>query len=156
MLAMSLIGGGKAEEAIEMLQAFRSTCPDKMQIGDALVDAYVAAGRYEEAETLLSSLVIMPFEGMRGSHDKYRDIKLHLAASAIDSGDYRKATRLIKEAQQWPRNLGVGKPSESSIDHDVEDQLTAEIKRRRHSKGPFEPIFPKMKSLMSHDVRLFD
>lgn len=156
MLAMSLIGGGKAEEAIEMLQAFRSTCPDKMQIGDALVDAYVAAGRYEEAEALLSSLVIMPFEGMRGSHDKYRDIKLHLAASAIDSGDYRKATRLIKEAQQWPRNLGVGKPAESSIDHDVEDQLTAEIKRRRHSKGPFEPIFPKMKSLMSHDVRLFD
>lgn len=156
MLAMSLIGNGKADEAIEMLQTYRPTCPDNMQIGDALVDAYVAAGRYEEAETLLSSLVIMPFEGMRGSHDKYRDIKLHLAASAIDSGEYRKASRLIKEAQQWPRNLGVGKPSESSIDHDVEDQLIAEIKRRRHSKGPFEPIFPKMKSLMSHDVRLFD
>ena len=46
--------------------------------------------------------------------------------------------------------------SESTIDHDVEDQLTAEIKRRRHSKGPFEPILPKMKSLLSHDVRLFD
>ena len=156
ILAMSLIGSGKADEAIEMLQAFRPTCPDKMQIGDALVDAYVAAGRYEEAEALLSSLVIMPFEGMRGSHDKYRDIKLHLAASAIDSGDYRKASRYIKEAQQWPRNLGVGKPSEHSIDHDVEDQLTAEIKRRRHSKGPFEPILPKMKSLMTHDVRLFN
>jgi tetratricopeptide (TPR) repeat protein len=156
ILAMSLIGSGKAEEAIEMLQAFRPTCPDNMQIGDALVDAYVAAGRYEEAEKLLSSLVIMPFEGMRGSHEKYRDIKLHLAASAIDSGDYRKASRFIKEAQQWPRNLGVGKPAESSIDHDVEDQLTAEIKRRRHSKGPFEPILPKMKSLMTHDSRLFE
>lgn len=156
ILAMSLIGCGKADEAIEMLQAFRPTCPDNMQTGDALVDAYVAAGRYEEAEALLSSLVIMPFEGMRGSHDKYRDIKLHLAASAIDSGDYRKASRLIKEAQQWPRNLGVGKPSEQSIDHDVEDQLTAEIKRRRRSKGPYEPILPKMKSLLSHDVRLFD
>ena len=156
ILAMALIGGGKADEAIEMLQAFRPTCPDNMQIGDALVDAYVAAGRYEEAEALLSKLVIMPFEGMRGSHDKYRDIKLHLAASAIDSGDYRKATRYIKEAQQWPRNLGVGKPAEGSIDHDAEDQLTAEIKRRRHSKGPFEPILPKMKSLISHDVRLFN
>ena len=156
ILAMSLIGSGKAEEAIDMLQAFRPTCPDNMQIGDALVDVYVAAGRYEEAETLLSSLVIMPFEGMRGSHEKYRDIKLHLAASAIDSGDYRKASRYIKEAQQWPRNLGVGKPSESSIDHDVEDQLTAEIKRRRHAKGPFEPILPKMKSLMTHDMRLFE
>ena len=156
ILAMTLIGSGQADEAIQMLQAFRPTCPDNMQIGDALVDAYVAAGRYEEAESLLSSLVIMPFEGMRGSHDKYRDIKLHLAASAIDSGDYRRASRLIKEAQQWPRNLGVGKPAESSIDHDVEDQLTAEIQRRRHAKGPFEPILPKMKSLMSHDVRLFD
>ena len=156
ILAMALIGGGNADEAIEMLQAFRPTCPDNMQIGDALVDAYVAAGRYEEAEALLSKLVIMPFEGMRGSHDKYRDIKLHLAASAIDSGDYRKATRYIKEAQEWPRNLGVGKPAEGSIDHDVEDQLTAEIKRRRHSKGPFEPILPKMKSLISHDVRLFN
>ncbi len=156
ILAMSLIGSGKAEEAIGMLQAFRPTCPNNMQIGDALVDAYVAAGRYEEADVLLSSLVILPFEGMRGSHDKYRDIKLHLAASAIDSGDYKKASRLIKEAQQWPRNLGVGKPAERFIDHDVEDQLTAEIKRRRHSKGPFEPILPKMKSLMSHDARLFD
>ena len=156
ILAMSLISNGKAEEAIEMLQTFRSNCPDNVQIGDALVDAYVAAGRYEEADALLSSLVILPFEGMRGSHDKYRDIKLHLAASAIDLGDYRKASRLIKEAQEWPRNLGVGKPAEGSIDHDVEDQLIAEIKRRRHSKGPFEPILPKMKSLMSHDVRLFN
>jgi tetratricopeptide (TPR) repeat protein len=156
ILAMSLISNGKAEEAIEMLQAFRSNCSDNVQIGDALVDAYVAAGRYEEADALLSSLVILPFEGMRGSHDKYRDIKLHLAASAIDSGDYRKASRLIKEAQEWPRNLGVGKPAEGSIDHDVEGQLTAEIKRRRHSKGPFEPILPKMKSLISHDVRLFN
>ena len=156
ILAMALIGSGKADEAIEMLQAFLPTCPNNVQIGDALVDAYVAAGRYEEAEALLSSLVILPFEGMRGSHDKYRDIKLHLAASAIDSGDYRKASRLIKEAQQWPRNLGVGKPSERFIDHDVEDQLIAEIKRRRHSKGPFDPIFPKMKSLLTHDVRLFD
>ena len=156
ILAMALIGSGKADEAIEMLQAFLPTCPNNVQIGDALVDAYVAAGRYEEAEALLSSLVILPFEGMRGSHDKYRDIKLHLAASAIDLGDYRKATRYIKEAQEWPRNLGVGKPAEGSIDHDVEDQLTAEIKRRRHSKGPFEPILPKMKSLLSHDVRLFN
>ncbi|MCR4920088.1 MAG: DUF5107 domain-containing protein [Bacteroidaceae bacterium] len=156
ILAMALIGSGKADEAVEMLQAFRPTCPDNVQIGDALVDAYVAAGRYEEADALLSSLVILPFEGMRGSHDKYRDIKLHLAAAAIDSGDYRKASRLIKEAQQWPRNLGVGKPSEKSIDHDVEDQLTAEIKRRRHSKGPFEPVLPQMKSLMSHDKRLFN
>ena len=156
ILAMSLISNGKADEAIKMLQAFRPACPDNVQIGDALVDAYVAAGRYEEADALLSSLVILPFEGMRGSHDKYRDIKLHLAASAIDSGDYRKATRFIKEAQEWPRNLGVGKPSERSIDHDVEDQLLAEIKRRRHSKGPFEPILPKMKSLMTHDVRLFN
>ena len=156
ILAMALISSGKADEAVEMLQAFRPTCPDNMQIGDALVDAYVAAGRYEEADALLSSLVILPFEGMRGSHDKYRDIKLHLAAAAIDSGDYRKASRLIKEAQQWPRNLGVGKPSEDTIDHDVEDQLTAEIKRRRHAKGPFAPILPQMKSLMTHDKRLFD
>ncbi|MBO4641947.1 MAG: DUF5107 domain-containing protein [Bacteroidaceae bacterium] len=156
ILAMALIGSGKADEAVEMLQAFRPTCPNNVQIGDALVDAYVAAGRYEEADALLSSLVILPFEGMRGSHDKYRDIKLHLAAAAIDSGDYRKASRLIKEAQQWPRNLGVGKPSERSINHDVEDQLLAEIKRRRHSKGPFDPILPKMKSLLTHDVRLFN
>lgn len=154
-LAMALVGNGCADEAVEMLEAFRSAYPDNMKISDALVDAYVAARRYEEADALLSSLVILPFEGMHGSHDKYRDIKLHLAAAAIDSGDYRKASRFIKEAQQWPHSLGVGKPSERSINHDVEDQLQAEIKRRRHSKGPFDPIFPKMKSLLAHDVRLF-
>lgn len=155
MLAMALIGGGKADEAVEMLEAFRPSCPDNVQIGDALVDAYVAAGRYDDADALLSSLTILPFEGMRGSHDKYRDIKLHRAAAAIDAGDYRKALRLIDEAQQWPHNLGVGKPAEESIDHDVEDQLKAEIKRRRHSKGPFEPLLPQMKSLMTKDKRLF-
>lgn len=155
MLAMALIADGQASEAVEMLEAFRSSCPDNVQIGDALVDAYVAAGRYDEADVLLSSLTILPFEGMRGSHDKYRDIKLHRAAAAIDAADYRKALRLIDEAQQWPHSLGVGRPAESSIDHDVEDQLKAEIKRRRHNKGPFEPLLPQMKSLMTKDKRLF-
>ena len=155
MLAMSLIDSGKADEAVAMLESFRTTCPDNVQIGDALVDAYVAADRYEEADALLQTLVIMPFEGMRGSHDKYRDIKLHRAAAAIDAGDYRQALRLIDEAQQWPHSLGVGKPDEQSIDHDVEDQLKAEIKRRRHAKGPFEPVLPQMKSLMTKDKRLF-
>lgn len=155
ILAMALIDNGCADEAVEMLETFHSAYPDNEKIGDALVDAYVAVGRYEEADALLSSLVILPFEGMREIHNKYRDIKLHLAAAAIDAGDYRKASRLIKEAQQWPHSLGVGKPSEHSINHDVEDQLKAEIKRRRHSKGPFEPLLPRMKSLLTHDKRLF-
>lgn len=155
MLGMALIADNDADEAVSMLEAFRTSCPDNVQIGDALVDAYVAAGRYEEADILLSSLTILPFEGMRGSHDKYRDIKLHLAASAIDARDYRKALRLIDEAQQWPHNLGVGRPAEHTIDHDVEDQLKAEIKRRRRSKGPFEPLLPQMKSLLTKDKRLF-
>lgn len=155
MLAMAMMDSGRTDEAVDLLKEFYTTCPDNVQIGDALVDAYVAASRYEEADALLASLVILPFEGMRGSHDKYRDIKLHLAAAAIDAGNYRKALRLIDEAQQWPHSLGVGKPAEHSIDRKVENQLKAEIKRRRRSKGPFEPLLPQMKRLMIKDKRLF-
>ena len=60
----------------------------------------------------------------------YRDIKLHLAAEAIDRGRYKTAAQRVAESRQWPKSLGVGKPYDDLIDNTLEDWLDAVICQR--------------------------
>lgn len=155
MLASNLVKAGSAGQAVTMLEKFYAGHPDNVQIGDALIDAYIAADMISKAEKVVDKIEYLPFEGLRGSHDKYRHIKLHLAAAAIDKGKLTRAEKLVEEALLWPERLGVGKPYDNMIDTSVEDWLKSEIDARKSGKGPFEAVSPKLGNLLSVDKRLF-
>ncbi|MBQ0025260.1 MAG: DUF5107 domain-containing protein [Bacteroidales bacterium] len=155
MLSDDLMACGKHSDAVSHLEKFYASHPDNVQIGDALIDAYLAADMFPEAERILDTIEYLPFEGLKGSHDKYRHTKLHLAAEAIDKGDLTNAERLLEEALLWPVRLGVGKPYDDMIDTSVEDWMRREIDARKAGDTSREKVLPRLGNLLSKDSRLF-
>jgi len=155
LLSDALVAGGRAAEVIPALESYYSANVSVFQIGDALVDAYIAEGRYKDAEAIVDSIVYLPFEGQRNSHEKYSYIKLRLAAEAVDSGKLDVAEKLVEEALLWPARLGAGKPYDDMINTDREQWLRKEIEARRNGNGPFEPVTPKIENNTIKDKYLF-
>jgi len=155
-LCTALNAEGRSSEAVGLMEPYYAGHPEVMQIGDALIDAYIAEGRYEEAEVIVDRIVYLPFEGQRGSHDKFSHIKQYLAAKAIDSGDLDQAEKLVNESLEWPTRLGAGKPYDDLIDTSKAEWLKKEIEARRSGSGPFEPVTPRLENFSDRDQRLFN
>ena len=83
--------------------------------------------KYEEAEKILNSIHILPFEGERGGRVLYREIKMMLATQALAKGNTKVAAKKVSEAHEWPHRLGVGKPYDDQIDTRLEDWINAMI-----------------------------
>ncbi len=154
-VATSYTREGKPDQALALLKEYYAAHPSNARIGDNLIDAYIAAGEYEAANQLMDTLVILPFEGMRSSHDKYRNLKLKLAAEAADKGLYDQAEQFVDEALLWPTHLGVGKPRESAIDHSTEDWLRSEIQKRREGRDRAILLSPQIGNNRTTDKKLF-
>ena len=155
-VATSYTRQGKPDQALALLKEYYAAHPSNARIGDNLIDAYIAAGEYEAANQLMDTLTILPFEGMRSSHDKYRNLKLKLAAEAADKGQYDAAERYVDEALLWPTHLGVGKPRESAIDHSTEDWLRGEIQKRREGRDRAVLLSPQFgNQQQARDKKLF-
>ena len=82
---------------------------------------------YEEAEKILNSIHILPFEGESAGRVIYREIKMMLAVQALDRGKTKDAEKKVADASLWPRTLGVGKPYDDMIDTRLEDWISAMI-----------------------------
>ena len=154
MLAIDLIEKGEFSEATDLLEAFYSEHPDDFKTGDALMDAYIGLGRFKDAEKIIDSIVYLPFEGQRGSHDKYRHIKLHLAAIACDEGKYDDALALVDEALQWPERLGAGKPYDDLIDTSLEEWVRGQITARKDGRESGQ-LLPLLDDQRTADKKLF-
>jgi hypothetical protein len=83
--------------------------------------------QYEEAEKILNTIHILPFEGERGGRLIYREIKMMLATQALAKGKTKDAGKKVAEAFEWPHRLGVGKPYDDQIDTRLEDWMNAMI-----------------------------
>lgn len=154
MLGVDLNGKKQYGEAVGLLEGYYAAHPGIYQIGDVLMDAYIGLGRYKDAEKIIDKISYIPFEGMSGSHDKYRDIKLHRAAQECDRGHYQKALSLVDEAQLWPERLGVGKPYDDLVDNSAEEWVRGEIIRIRSSRAK-ETLLDRLDDFRGHDKYLF-
>ena len=154
MLAVDLNGKGDYSEALALLKSYYAAHPDNFQFGDALMDAYIGLGKYRDAEKIIDRITYLPFEGMRGSHNKYRHIKLHLAAEACDRGRYREALSLVDEALLWPARLGAGKPYDELIDTSQEQWVREQIEARRDGKVSGK-LLPLLEDQRTTDKKLF-
>lgn len=101
--------------------------------------ALMSNRQYVEADKILNTIHILPFEGERGGRVMYREIKMMLAIQALAKGKTNSAEEKVLESLQWPRNLGVGKPYEDWIDTRLEDWMQAmiAIKLKKHADKDF-------------------
>ena len=113
-------------------------------LGLTLARALVAAGRYREADALLSRLEVLPYEGAGDGRLYYRQAKLMLAVEAIGASRWAEATRLIAAARLWPERLGAGKPYDDYTDERLEDWLLADVLDRRGKRGEARALWTRL------------
>lgn len=118
------------------------------------MDAYIGLGKFKDAEKIIDRITYLPFEGMRGSHNKYRHIKLHLAAATCDRGRYKEALSLVDEALLWPTRLGAGKPYDEYVDTTQESWVREQIELRRDGKVSGK-LLPLLQDQRTTDKKLF-
>jgi hypothetical protein len=113
--------------ALQTVRSFYATSRNHFPTASLYMRALTYTKKYEEAEKILNTIHILPFEGERGGRMLYREIKTMLATQALAKGRLRDAEKKVAEAFVWPRNMGVGKPYDDQIDTRLEDWLNAMI-----------------------------
>ena len=116
---------GDPASALKTLGAFYGKHKDNFHIGSDYVKALIDNGQYAKADKVLATLDVLPFEGYSGGHNLLRQVKLMEAFGALKAGKAADASRLVKEQQVWPHNLGSGKPYDELIDYRLDDYLLA-------------------------------
>lgn len=147
-LAKHYLNAEDLDLARKVLEPYYQAHPDNFHVGDLYLKTLIAQNEYGKAEKVIRRIRILPFEGQSGSRVMYRDIKLHLAATAIDRGRYNEALRKLEESRLWPDNLGVGKPYDELVDARMEDFLTAVTLLR---KGEREKAMTGLSMLCERD-----
>lgn len=121
-------------KALAVVAPFYAKHKEVFQIGSLYVQTLADNGKWAEADKVLSRTCILPFEGQADGHALYRRIKLARARQSMVGGRWNEALKFVREAKEWPHNLGAGKPFE--VDTSEEDTLEADIRARRTPRGP--------------------
>jgi hypothetical protein len=126
-------------KAIQTIKPLFAKHKDHFPTVSLYARALMSNRQYLEADKILNTIHILPFEGERGGRVMYREIKMMLAIQALAKGKTNSAEEKVLESLQWPRNLGVGKPYEDWIDTRLEDWMQAmiAIKLKKHADKEF-------------------
>ncbi len=155
-LARRHLSAGRPADALRVIEPFYKKHPSQFQTTDTYVRTLMAQGNYAKADKVLSGIRILPFEGQRGSHEMYRDIKLHLAAAALDKGRYSTALSYLEASRQWPHNLGVGKPYDNLVNNRMEDWMTAVVWQRKGDSAKAQEYLARIPDADGKWAELFD
>jgi hypothetical protein len=66
--------------------------------------------QYSPAAEILEAMVALPSEGATGVHSLFVDCHIKFALQYVEMKDYLKAIVHLKKSQEYPENLGTGKP----------------------------------------------
>ena len=114
-------------KALQTIKPFHATHKGHFPTASLCMRVLTHNKQYGEAEKILNTIHILPFEGERGGRLVYRQIKMMLATQALARGNTSEAAKKVADAYLWPRSLGVGKPNENQIDSRLEDWMNAMI-----------------------------
>ena len=101
-------------------------------------------GQNQTAADLLSSLHVLPAEGVADARALFREAFLLLAVERLQAGAFDDALRLVGTARQWPENLGAGKPYPADIDERLEDWFAAQCQFARQSPAAARQALDKI------------
>lgn len=133
LLVEELLRAKDPAGAVAVAARYRTAFPENYILGLGLARAFLAAGRYRDADATLATLHIIPFEGSAEGHVAYREAKLMLAVDAMRGSRWDEAAELIAAAREWPERLGAGAPYPADVDTRCEELLEADLARRRGS-----------------------
>ncbi|MCH5600356.1 DUF5107 domain-containing protein [Niabella ginsengisoli] len=123
LLAEYYIRHKQPSKALTIAEPFYKAHPERYIMGMLYAKTLLLNQKYEQADKILSTLNIIPFEGATEGRALYREAKLMQAVASLNSGNADKSKKLIAEARLWPETLGVGKPYEADIDARLEDWM---------------------------------
>ncbi|MBQ4287793.1 MAG: DUF5107 domain-containing protein [Bacteroidales bacterium] len=135
LLTEYYLSKSRYNDALATVEPFYKSSPSNPHITDAYVRSLRGIGNYKKADQVLRGIEILPFEGQTNTHSLYRDVKLHLAAEALDKGSASTALKRLAESREWPHNLGSGKPYDELIDYSLQDWMTAVAYARKGDKA---------------------
>ncbi|MEY4381931.1 MAG: hypothetical protein RJA92_1311 [Bacteroidota bacterium] len=111
-------------KALAITQNFKKHSTEENFIMDMLyAKALLLNKKYKACDSLLATMQVIPFEGSTDGRALYWEAKMMQAVASINSNDYAQALSFIKAAQEWPENLGAGKPYDLDIDIRLEQYL---------------------------------
>jgi tetratricopeptide (TPR) repeat protein len=84
--------------------------PEEIPIRMERVRALMAQKRFAEALEVLESSVVLPSEGATGVHSLFVRCHIQLGLEAIRQNDWKSAIQHLERSQEYPENLGTGKP----------------------------------------------
>ena len=135
LLAERLLLAGDGVSAAATTSRYVARFPASYILGLTHARALLAAGRHGEANTLLDTLKILPYEGSGEGHALFREAKLLVALDAMRERRWDEADRLIAAARTWPERLGAGRPYDADVDERLESLLAADVAARRSGGG---------------------
>lgn len=103
----------ESDEPAKRQDLFSQTPPDvgnDFRVRFRHATYYCDVGRYDEALGVLRETTFIPWEGFTQVHNLYARV-LHLRADKqMRDGNYDQAIQDLRQAMEYPENLGVGKP----------------------------------------------
>ena len=134
-------------KALQTIKPFYPTHKNHFQTASLYARTLTLNKQYANADKILNTIHILPFEGERGGRLMYREIKMMLAINALAKGKTKEARKKVDEANMWPHSLGVGKPYDNMIDDRLENWTYAMIAVQ--SKNKFDKELYLMKVVQS-------
>ncbi len=101
---------GRHEERVTILKAAIGRYGPDSRVPQRLAAALLAAGRAEEALQLLNSGGFQLYEGGALPQQLWTSAHRALAQQSAERGDHRGAAEHYRQATEYPRHLGVGRP----------------------------------------------
>ena len=114
-------------KALQIIKPFYNSNRNHFQTSSLYMRTLTYNKQYAEADKILSTIHVLPFEGERGGRLLYREIKMTMAIQALSKGNTKEAAKKVADAHEWPRRLGVGKPFDEQVDARLEDWMSAMI-----------------------------
>ena len=89
---------------------------------------------------------VLPNEGSYAGRAVYRAANLYQAMDQFSKHRYDAALKSIKASEEWPENLGVGKPYDDQIDKRLEDYLEAKVYEKKGETAKAQTLLDKVSS----------
>ena len=105
---------GATERRIKLLEGAPPAVSLQSGVVQSLAGAYIDAGRFADAATLLAKTTFTSGEGEDAALGLYRKAHLGLARKYREAGDHLKAASEFAAVTEFPRNFGVGRPAMQS------------------------------------------
>ena len=119
------VANNQWQKAVETGKKYTKKYPSNYYIGLKYAKALCETGQYQPCISLLSRMQVLPNEGSYAGRAVYREANLYRAMEQLSHKNYKQVVKSVETSQEWPENLGVGKPYDNMIDNRLEDYLEA-------------------------------